>query len=302
MKTTNRHSKQMIFAGIIATFALLSCTPQTSNSLVHVSGVEVFDHLGPTLNHPRIHTLYYNNNVSAAGHLVEHLASTLVNAAPQYSSLLDWYAKGHRDGYANLYQPTLGTVATWNGGPPGTPDVGFNLVDAAVMINNAIDAEKIPRPDGTFDEFVFLVLPDNIHIQCISCNGIHSSFVYGEHIVYYGLISTQNLGGNVNNITWRASHEYVEAVTDPIGGTWYGGNPFTDEVADRCESAPSCVENGMVMTAVYVYPKCACFTQSRNPNTTGERCPTNKLNYWCAAQKQCVNGLDACCSNTPEGC
>jgi hypothetical protein len=75
----------------------------------------------------------------------------------------------------------------------------------------------------------------------VGCDGLHSSWDHtnNSHIGYYLLVQT-SVGGNgvldsIDTITTRASHEYLEAVTDPICGGWYGGNCFGEEIADKCQ-------------------------------------------------------------------
>jgi hypothetical protein len=284
---------------------------EPTGTAASAEGISVFDHGGATLDHVRIHTLHYNDTVPAAGHVAEQFAATLVASNPldpsAYASIFEWYSTGNAPTYQHFF-PTMGTVAVGSGGPRGNPDLGFNLVDADNFVHVAIDDGWIPRPDPQFDEFVQIVLPADFHIQCTSCGALHSSTVYGDQIVYYSVMGTSSMDPTI--ISQYASHEFAEAVTDPLAGTWYGWTPFDDEIADRCPhmipSDPWCTVGGLKLSALWSASqhKCVCSEfppPNRRPDTDGEKCP-DKTNYWCAAQNTCVINASACCSNTEEGC
>jgi len=194
----------------------------------------VLDHGSGILTRPRIHTVFWNADAAKAhGQQLAQFSAFLANDNV-YRTQLGRYMRGA------AFSPLSGSVATAQGNSsPG----GVNLTEAGDVISQAISAGFVPSP-GQFDELYVLYLPPYKKINCESCDALHSSWSWsgfgGPRIGYYMLVTTSMTGSgtpdSLDEITLRTSHEYIEAVTDPICGGWYGGECLTyGEIADRCD-------------------------------------------------------------------
>jgi hypothetical protein len=209
-----------------------------------VGTIPVLDHLSGILSKPRIHTVFWNDDST-----MQTIKAKLV----AFSSFLArdtvyprQFAQYMRHGSFSAREGSVGTARG------NASHGGVDLTEAGGVIGQAIDSGQVPPP-GAFDDVYVLYLPPYKHINCPDCNALHSSWVYtghgGSHIGYYLLVQTSSPGDgtldSIDGITATTSHEYIEAVTDPICGGWYAGNCFTEEIADKCDSlgASSCTRN-----------------------------------------------------------
>jgi hypothetical protein len=189
------------------------------------------------------------------------LASVFWGAAPSYKDTLGQaYAKVMQSPYFDFlreynqgsYKITRGTFigSFADATPPASKSID-DQQDIQPWLQSLITANKVPAPDD--DTIYMLHFPAGVSISqggAQSCNqfcAYHGSFQDSSgRSVRYGVIPDQQSGGcqsgcgtgntAVDLITEVASHELIEAVTDPDGGSgWY--NNQCGEIGDICVGA-----------------------------------------------------------------
>jgi hypothetical protein len=229
------------------------CIPQVGNCIVNASSIfgseagasiPTVSHLaGHVLRHPRIHIVLWNNDAA----FYQDPIKTVWQDYPAqlaksrlYRAILNNYDYDTNPGGA--FSATLGSIGIADG-DYDQGGSGITLPQAATRITEAINSGAVPAPDGGYyDDFYIVLLPPYKHIACSSCGAQHSSFLYNGHEAYYEHLETGDANFNpvsLDVLQRRISHEYGEAVTDPVCDGWYGGNCFTDEIADNCNPTPS---------------------------------------------------------------
>jgi hypothetical protein len=186
------------------------------------------------------------------------LASVFWGAAPSYKdSLAQAYTKIMQSPYFDFlreynsgsYKITRGTfIGTFvDTAPPAKTSID-DTRDLQPWLKSLITANKVPPPDA--DTIYMLHFPAGVVISqggSSSCNqfcAYHGSYQDSSgHRVRYGVIPDQLSGGCENGcgtgatstdlVSEVASHELIEAVTDPDGGSgWY--NNSCGEIGDIC--------------------------------------------------------------------
>jgi len=127
--------------------------------------------------------------------------------------------------------------------------------DLQPWINKLIDGGKIPAPDA--NTLYFVHLPGSSQVSsgaggttCSDNCAYHYFYMKGSAEVRYAVIPDQNSGACSTNqacpiqlpaldrLTIVASHELVEAVTDPNGMGWIDDNQQCGEIGDICVGQP----------------------------------------------------------------
>ncbi|HEX6835715.1 MAG TPA: MYXO-CTERM sorting domain-containing protein [Polyangia bacterium] len=127
--------------------------------------------------------------------------------------------------------------------------------DLQPWINKLIDGGQIPAPDA--DTLYFVHLPGSSQVSsgaggttCKDNCAYHFFYTKGSAEVRYAVIPDQNSGACSTNqacpiqlaafdrLTIVASHELVEAVTDPNGMGWIDNNQQCGEIGDICVGQP----------------------------------------------------------------
>jgi MYXO-CTERM domain-containing protein len=129
-----------------------------------------------------------------------------------------------------------------------------------------IDAKTVPAPD---DNTLYMVhFPSSIVItmygssSCQEFCAYHSSFTHKGQVVRYAAMPDQNGGGcqngcgvssskPVDSTSLTASHEVIEAVTDPDPGAgWYdtldSNSTYCGEVGDICNAIPGSANTAVI--------------------------------------------------------
>jgi MYXO-CTERM domain-containing protein len=123
--------------------------------------------------------------------------------------------------------------------------------DLQPYLSALIDAGKVPAPDG--NTLYFFHLPGSVTVTgggagttCADNCAYHSFYEKGTQEIRYAVIPDQNTGACSTNqmcplelaafdrLTIVASHELVEAVTDPNGTGWLDNNQQCGEIGDIC--------------------------------------------------------------------
>ena len=127
--------------------------------------------------------------------------------------------------------------------------------DLQPWINKLIDGGMIPAPDA--NTLYFVHLPGSSQVSsgaggttCSDNCAYHYFYNKGSAEVRYAVIPDQNSGACSTNqacpiqlpaldrLTIVASHELVEAVTDPNGAGWIDNNQQCGEIGDICVGQP----------------------------------------------------------------
>lgn len=197
---------------------------------------------GPVLKSVNVIPVYWNSSVAYQANLNAFYSDFTSSSSSMYTSLLPQYSG-------------IGS------GTRGTPYVGHqtatSTTDASVhaYLTALFDAGTLPKP--TANNYYPVHFPPGVTVtddtgkkSCVTWCAYHGTYVYHGINVNYGIIPDQGggcaggCGGNaqrVNNLTSVASHELVEATTDPAVGlattyspplAWY--NQTYGEIGDIC--------------------------------------------------------------------
>jgi hypothetical protein len=148
-----------------------------------------------------------------------------------------------------------GFAATFADATPPAKTTVSDPNDLQPYLSGLIDAGKIPAPDA--DTLYFVHLPGSVTVTgggagttCKDNCAYHSFYSKGAEEVRYAVIPDQNSGACSTNqqcpltlpalgrLTIVASHELVEAVTDPNGTGWLDNNQQCGEIGDICVGQP----------------------------------------------------------------
>ncbi len=220
---------------------------------------------GPVLTHVNVVPVYWNSSVAFQSNL-NSFYSTIVTSS-LYTSLLPQYSG-------------IGT------GTRGTPFVGTksagSYTDAQVQayLNTLFAAGSIPAPNANnyypvhFPPSTSITASDGSR-SCVQFCAYHGTYVRNGVNVNYGIVPDQGGGcaggcganaSRVNNLTSVASHELVEATTDPAVGlatvygpplAWY--NATYGEIGDICNAQQATV-SGYVVQKEWSNSKSSCTT------------------------------------------
>jgi hypothetical protein len=215
---------------------------------------------GPMLQHVKVFTIYWGNNVQFSGSGSQSL-DAFYKAVTQ-SQYFDWLTE------YNTTSPMqsigrgsfLGTYAYTAGATGSIKDS-----DIQTTLGNLIDQSTIPTPDA--DTLYAVHFAPGIDIadshgakSCQIFCAYHYSFSHNGTNVYYSVIPDQ--GGHCaggcgkdpsmfNNTTTVSSHELIEAVTDADVGqnhiAWY--DQANGEIGDICHGQQGCSNGSSPCTA-----------------------------------------------------
>jgi uncharacterized protein (TIGR03382 family) len=214
---------------------------------------------GPILAHVKVVTVYWGSNVAFSGTGTQSLDAfyKAVVASPYY----DWLNEYKTATQTMLGRGSFGGTYAYTAGKTGaiTDD------DIQAGLTTLISGAKVPAPDADtlyaihFAPGISITMSDGSASCQVFC-AYHSSFVNGTKNVYYSVNPDQGgacaggCGGDAstfNNTTSVASHELVEATTDPDVGaqndlSWY--NDSQGEIGDIC-NAKQCSKTATGTTA-----------------------------------------------------
>jgi hypothetical protein len=231
-----------------------------------ITGLTFFG--GPTLKNPDVHPVFWNLATNLQANL-NALYCALVSCPP-IAALLAQYGIG------------AGTCH------PGFVDnrTATSVSDAAIHteLNRLFTAGSLPSPNANtyypvhFPSGVVITAPDGSR-SCVQFCGYHGTYVRNGVNVNYGVIPDIGSGGCqsgcgtgtvTDNTDSVASHEYVEAVTDPAVGlatvfgpplAWYD-QVDNGEIGDLCngQEAIGCC-NGFTVQKEWSNAAHACVCQ-----------------------------------------
>jgi hypothetical protein len=168
------------------------------------------------------------------------------------SAYFDWLVEYNATSYKIGRGGLLATFA--DPSPPAKTTIS-DTTDLQPYLSGLIDAGKIPKPDA--DTLYMVHLPGSVTVSggsagttCKDNCAYHYFFKKGADEVRYSVIPDQNSGACSTNqacplslpaldrLTIVASHELVEAVTDPNGTGWLDNNQQCGEIGDICVGQP----------------------------------------------------------------
>jgi hypothetical protein len=215
---------------------------------------EVAYHSGRVISIVRVTVLYWNSAVAFQSTLTSFYAtitsSTYLDWLREYNTPTQFIARG-----------SLVNAVVDPSPPPGT-----NLLDTDVTneLVRLINAQTLAAP-GPNDLYMVHMPPGYTvtHSNRHSCPGTafdsycgyHNRFVYNGTIAYYGIIGDLGPCGSfcgpgtaLANTTATASHELLEAITDPEANAWYEDQRGA-EISDICQDQNVSVSGFTVMRA-----------------------------------------------------
>jgi len=192
---------------------------------------------GPLLDSVKVFTIFWGQAWQASPN------SGLANQINQFfkfvvgSALIDQLAEYSVPGQAIGQGAFIGSAAI------AQPSLAHSVTDAAIqqMLQQEIKSNSsVPKPDANTLYFIYLP-PGTAVVQggsrsCQAFCGYHDTFGSG---IYYAVMPFPNcagcLGGmtNLDALTSTSSHEFCEAITDPVPGQgWY--DDTQGEIGDIC--------------------------------------------------------------------
>ena len=123
-----------------------------------------------------------------------------------------------------------------------TPDTSQTVADSDIqsLLQNQISSNALPQP--TANTLYFVYLPPGVTVQQGGSSSCQSFCGYHDNIngqIFYAVMPYPNCSGCTSNLstfdslTSTSSHEFCEAITDPIPGQgWYDDN--NGEIGDIC--------------------------------------------------------------------
>ena len=208
---------------------------------VAISNGRLTYHGGPTLTHVRVHPVYWNENVRFISHLEgfyrDITRSSLFDMLRQYSGIQLQGGRRLHIGHGLLEGGFIDTKE----------QTALSDRDIHKELNRLFSIGALPVP--TVDDYypihlpphVTIVGPGNTGVSCRDFCGYHGSYKHNGANVYYGIIVDHgcNVCLNSSQVIDRndssASHELIEAVTDPAIGDRAWFDPTSgEEIADIC--------------------------------------------------------------------
>ena len=203
---------------------------------------------GPVLQNVRVVTVFWGSGVQFTGTGAQSL-NAFYTAVVQ-SGYYDWLKE------YNTTSPAQKIGRGSFGGSYNFPATGLSTslqdTDIQTELGKMIDAKSVPAPDANtlyaihFAPGISITMSDGSASCSVFC-AYHGSFAHGGMNIYYAVNPDQGgscaggCGGDkslFNNATSVASHELVEATTDPEVGqnnlAWY--NSSQGEIGDICNA------------------------------------------------------------------
>jgi hypothetical protein len=234
---------------------------------------------GPVISNVKVFAVHWNSSVSnqsALGGFYGAITdSAYIDWLSEYDTPTQHIGRGKYIGaYVDSGAPSSSTIS-----------------DAQIQseLKRLLNNKKIPAPDA--DTLYMMHFPPGVTISMQGMNSCqqfcayHSSFRYGSANVYYGVMpdygpSCNSCGGTSDkfqNTTVVASHEVVEAITDPNIGVanetndekqlgWYDDQK--GEISDVCEGQ-STTFAGYAVTKNYSNQVGACIATKSTSGGTG---------------------------------
>jgi hypothetical protein len=200
---------------------------------------------GPVISNVKIVSVFWNSSVT------QQSTITGFYGAVTNSAYFDWLSE-YNTPTQTIGRGTLAQTVTDSGAPTG------NITDAQIQteINRLITNGTVIAPDA--NTLYMMHFPPGTNItasdgskSCVQFCAYHGTYTRNGKYVYYGVIP--DLGGacatgcgtstQANNTTSVASHEMIEAVTDPAVGVatnlasplgWYDNT--NGEIGDICNA------------------------------------------------------------------
>jgi hypothetical protein len=193
---------------------------------------------GDPLSPTSVHLTYYGGPLLRNAKVVAVYWNAKVVSQDKLPAFYQWLVTSPYLGWQSEYNVTSPTAQTIGNGTyvkavvDTKSSAATRLADPDVQkeLLRMIDAGEVPAPDE--NTLYMMHFPPGVEIDlngavsCIQFCGYHGAIVHGAKNVYYSVVPDQGgacLGGcgddpnPFNNLTAQASHEFIEAVTDPAG-------------------------------------------------------------------------------------
>jgi hypothetical protein len=190
---------------------------------------------------------------------------------------------------------------------PFTVDLTGKLADGDVrtLLSSAIQGGVLPPPNA--DRVYVLYFTAGVSVEelpgyasCSAFDGYHQSFLLGGERVIYAVIPRcppEGSWSQLDQVTVTASHEIVEAITDPRSDArawladpsqpWASGGA---ELADLCEATPQTVD-GHFVTGIYSNRAAAAGARACAPSPPGPDFGTESIAVTIGAGKTATANL-----------
>jgi hypothetical protein len=256
---------------------------------------------GPVLHSPTVVTLTFQDTANVAA--LQAFGAT-IGSTPWFAQVLGDYTgtTSTPAGLSVAIAANADTTYVDNGGV-GLDDAGAGSgTDLNAFMNqaiaNAVAAQTIPSPDGnTVYMFYFpstTTITGFVGPSCQAYGGYHFNQVYvdGKTPIYYAVLPDCAAGSpyELEALTVAASHELVEAVSDPAPNTGWSldTSPYPDagttpiefrndpwlslgygEIADNCEGTDFMLDAGTVVQRIWSNSAATGGHDTSTPRPTG---------------------------------
>jgi hypothetical protein len=241
-----------VAVALVTAACLPSARPTSESTSSAQTQLDVQYWGGPVLSHVKVHTVYWGAGVPDQDRLNRFYGD--VTDSPYF----DWLTE-----YDTPTQ-TIGRGSFAGAFVDPSPPAGTRITDQMVQdeLARLIDGGSLPAPGA--DDLFMVHFPPSVLVStkawwshgqtmttCAQLCGYHAAFSHGGTNVYYAVLP--DLGGacaggcgddadKFHNQTATASHELVEAVTDPaislatgVGAPLAWWDPNKMEIGDICE-------------------------------------------------------------------
>jgi hypothetical protein len=218
-------------------------------------------HGGPLLTHVEVEPIYYGSYWTAgAGAQQASDLNTFLQfiTGSSYMDMLSEY---------NVGRGTLVDNGVADPGIAGAHSIDDSQLRSAITVN--VNRGSVQAPDHNRLYIVFtapnMVVTSGSETSSRDFFGYHDSFVDSSfRVIRYAIIAHPVGNGDApglndfQTLTWTASHELAESVTNPDNGGWFD-TKTNDEIADLCDSVDDAgVLNGYVVSAVWSVQQNSC--------------------------------------------
>jgi len=205
-------------------------------------------HGGRVLSHVKVVPVFWGASVNA----------TTVAQIPGFyralatSSHLDWLSE-YATNFAGGTNQLLGRGTATGSYTIKPYHTGSTLTDTDIQgeLAQQLATQVLPRP--TADSIYMVHFPPGITINsssgtsCVQWCAYHGSFTYVQQDTAYAVVPDQTGCGcgtstTFNNLSMAASHELVEAITDPVNAWWDSGSGY--EIGDICNQQAAPLPDG----------------------------------------------------------
>jgi hypothetical protein len=234
---------------------------------------------GGSIANPIIQLVFWGSQWSTASPTTGQVAaaiSTVVQNSDYFLGL-NQYGVSSVTLQWTIYNTDLTADPGYYGDPPAT----YAMSDVQAMVDHEISNAYLPADPNGYDTIYLVIMPPGTTPPSGTC-GSNGQKGWPHSVAY---VAFQSL----DNITMAATHELVEAITDPQGAGWLMDQFFNSgyEIGDACNRVGAFVA-GVRVQSYWSNSDKACIIPWASCGAEGQAC--------------CIGGLGDLASSCPSVC